>query len=1117
MKKINSAIAVFLLSFILHFSCGDAPEDKQQISADPKLFELLPPEKTNIDFANQIVEGLNTNILMYEYFYNGGGVAAGDLNNDGLEDLVFTSNMGSNAFFLNTGNLEFKDVTKIAGIEGRPGPWKTGITMADVNGDGLLDLYVCYSGKMAPQKLVNQLFINTGLDNNGIPVFKDLTRQYGLDFPTNTTHAVFFDYDQDGDLDLFILNHHPDSLPRLDEEKTEEIMQIDDPVHGVRLLRNDNGRFTDVTGTAGIVSSPITYGLGAGVADINLDGWTDIYICNDFSLPDYLYINNGDGTFTDRLQDMLGHTSYASMGNNVADINNDGFPDIFSLDMLPEDNRRQKLLVAPNNYKFFEMNVRLGFYYQYLRSMLHLNNGNGTFSEIGQIANIAATDWSWSPLFADFDGDGWRDLLITNGYLKDYTNMDFLRNMDMFVKKNKKLKREDVLHLVNQMPETELYNYIFINNRNATFTRVNERWGMTEGSYSNGAVYVDLDNDGDLEIVTNNINKAAFIYENKSNEILDNHYLKVQLKGLRKNTFGYGAKVYVYAGGILQLLEQQPARGYQSSVSPVLYFGLGTNSMIDSVKVVWIGGQSETRYKVATDQLVIFDEKDADVKYIRPQAKKPYFTEIQPPFSFSHANKKVNDFKRQPLMLNAKSFEGPALVSADVNGDGLPDIFAGGGPGQAGAIYIQRGNNFIKMNNLLFAIDKQCDDVDALFFDANGDGVKDLYVCSGGYHDFLFRDAKLQDRLYINDGKGRFTKNIQALPEMLVSTGCVAAADINKDGFQDLFVGGFVIPGRYPEIPRSYILINDKKGNFTDQTEQIAPELATIGMVSDAQWSDLDGDGQNELVIVGLWMPVSVFGMSEGRLVNKTKDYFERPYSGFWNVLLIDDLNNDKRPDLVIGNLGLNSQIKASTNEPADLYFADFDNNGSVDPIICFHIQGESYPYITRNELIAQIPAMTKKFPNFESYADATIHNIFSDSESKSARHLMANHAETTWFENTVDGNFKEKKLPIETQYAPIYTINVVDFNQDGVKDLLMCGNINHARIRFGKYDANYGLLLQGDGEGGFKAIPQYRSGFKLKGDVRSSVAIGDILLFGINDRKIRAYKPNNQPVSKEF
>ena len=552
-----------LIFFLPLFVLSCSSQDQESASDSNTLFKLLPAEESNVTISNNIIEGLNTNVLMYEYFYNGAGVAAGDLNNDGLEDLYFTSNMRTNALYLNMGELKFKEVAVVAGVQGVDGPWKTGVTMADVNGDGLLDIYVCNSGKLGPEKLINQLFIHQGVGDDGIPLFEEKTAEYGLDFPTNSTHAVFFDFDNDGDLDLFILNHHPDSLPRLTEEDTEEVLAIDDPQHGVRLLENKDGVFSDITIKAGISSSPITYGLGAGVADINLDGYTDIYICNDFSLPDYLYINNGDGTFTDHLKEMMGHTSYASMGNNVADINNDGFPDIFSLDMLPEDNRRQKLLLAPNDYDFFELNLRLGFHYQYLRSMLQLNNGNGTFSEIGQIAGVDATDWSWTPLFADYDNDGWKDLLITNGYLRDYTNMDFLNQMDVFTRQNKNIKRADVLTLVQQMPKTELYNYIFKNNRNATYTRTNKDWGFEQGSYTNGAISVDLDNDGDLEIVTNNINKQAFIYENKSNEQLQHHYLKIRLKGSNKNTFGLGAKVYTYQGGNMQLYQHQPARGYR--------------------------------------------------------------------------------------------------------------------------------------------------------------------------------------------------------------------------------------------------------------------------------------------------------------------------------------------------------------------------------------------------------------------------------------------------------------------------------------------------------------------------------------------------------------------------
>jgi hypothetical protein len=798
------------------------------------------------------------------------------------------------------------------------------------------------------------------------------------------------------------------------------------------------------------------------------------------------------------------------MGNNVVDVNNDGLPDIFSLDMLPEDNRRQKLLLAPNDYDFFNLNLRLGFYYQYLRSMLHLNNGNGTFSEIGQIAGIAATDWSWSPLFADYDNDGWKDLLITNGYLRDYTNLDFLRSMDMFVKGNRQFKRTDVLHLVNQMPETELYNYIYRNNRNATFTQINEQWGLMDGSYSNGVVYVDLDNDGDLEIVTNNINKPAFIYENKSDKISTNAYLKIKLIGARKNRFGHGAKVYVFENGQQQMLEQQPARGYQSSVSPILHFGLGDIDKLDSVKIIWLGGMSETLYDISSNQTIQFNEEKANINYYKHPESKSIFTEVQSPVNFNHINNNLNDFKRQPLMLNAKSFEGPCMARADINGDGLEDVYLGGGAGQAGAFFLQTKSGFRKQPSSVFEIDKESDDVDALFFDANNDNHVDLYVCSGGYHDYNPQDPDLQDRLYLNDGHGKFRKSEKGLSQMLTSSGCVADNDINGDGYQDLFIGGFVIPGRYPETPASVILINDGNGNFNDQTKDFTPKLERTGMVTDAEWHDLDGNGSKELVIVGQWMPVTIFGIAEGKLIERTKDFFNRPYSGFWNTILIDDINNDGRPDLVLGNLGQNSQMQANENEPADLFFKDFDNNGTIDPIICFFIQGKSYPYVTRKELIAQIPRTAKKFPTFESYADATIYDIFTDQELKSAKHLSANHAKTTYFEMSAEGTFVEKPLPIEAQYAPVFTINSLDFNKDGKKDLLLCGNINNARIRIGKYDANYGLLLEGDGNGSFKTIVQHQSGFKLRGDVRSTIVVDDLILFGMNSLELKAYRLNH-------
>lgn len=1096
----KKTIYILLNAFVLLLSCAEK-QKKDVISSaansakKPSLFTLLPETETNISFQNTLNEGLNANVLVYEYLYNGGGVATGDFNNDGWQDLYFTSNMGENKFYLNEGNLSFKDVTSISKVSGRPGPWKTGITAADVNGDGKLDLYLCYSGALPDHKRKNQLFINQGNDANNVPIFKEQAEEYGLASAAFSNQGYFFDYDKDGDLDMLLLNHNPKSLPVLNEVSTQKFLKKDDPLQGIRLFEQTNNRFVDVTEKAGISGSALTYGLGIGISDINNDGWQDFYVSNDYTVPDYLYINNKNGTFTDQLGKQMGHTSHFSMGNNVADINNDGLQDIFTLDMLPKDNKRQKLLLSPDNYEKFNLNIRSGFHHQYMRNMLQLNNGDNSFSEIGQLSGISNTDWSWAPLFADFDNDGFKDLFITNGYFRDYTNLDFINYMDSYVKSKGRLQRQDVLELIKEMPASNLTNFYYSNKDGVKFTDHTIEAGTNQPANSNGAIYTDLDNDGDLDLVINNINKPAFIYRNDTPKN-NGSFINVQLKGNNKNTKGIGSKVSIYTNGKTQVVEQMPARGYLSTVSSILHFGLANLTTIDSLVVVWNSGKTETIKDLSTNQLIVLDEDNANRKVKSDKKAKPLFSTASNAIDFIHQPSTVNDFKRQSLLLKQLSHTGPPIANADLNNDGLEDVIIGGGIDQPTSIYIQntRGN-FKQKLNTGFEIDKAYYDTDIAVHDVNNDGHLDIYVGSGGYHHLTANDPLLQDRLYLGDGKGGFFKMKKSLPKISTSTGSVTFSDINNDSFPDIFVGGYITPGRFPEIPRSYILINDGKGNFLDKTDVIQPSLKNIGMVTASQWVDMDGDQIEDLIVVGEWMPISIYLNKNGKLTNATDQFFEDPPAGLWTSLQVTDLNNDGKPDIVAGNIGTNTQFKISTETPAELYYSDFDSNGSVDPILNFYIDGVSYPYVTRDELVGQLASKKQIFNSYEKYADARLTDIFSDSDLKKAKKLTANHQETTLFLSTESKKFKTTSLPTQAQYAPVSEIITSDFNQDGNKDILLLGNDDNYKLRIGKFDANYGTLLMGNANGTYKYIPQTRSGLSIKGSNTHAVLISDQLI----------------------
>jgi hypothetical protein len=1083
--------------------------------AQTPLFELLAPKQTNISFVNRISESENLNVLAYEYFYNGGGVAVGDINNDGLEDIFLVSNMGENKLYLNTGNLQFKDVTKEAAKElaGRPGGWKTGVAMADVNGDGWLDIYVCYSGKVADDARRNQLFINQG---NG--TFKEEAAAYGLNDKSYSTQGAFFDYDNDGDLDLFLLNH---STKKIDNMEFARYRDEVDELAGNKLYENQNNHFVDVSKKAGIRQNPLTFGLGIAIADINKDGWQDVYVTNDYNEPDYLYINNGNGTFTNEADKSLRYLSQFSMGVDIADFNNDALPDIITLDMLPEDNRRQKLLQLQENYESFALMVNQGLNPQYMRNMLHLNNGitpvsagkgEATFSEIGQLAGVSNTDWSWCPLLADYDNDGYKDLFITNGYLRDYTNKDFLRYWGDY-KVKKAMDREPVLlmDLIRAMPSTTLPNYIFRNNHNCTFTNQQKQWGMDRPAISSGAVYADLDNDGDLDLVINNINENAFVYRNAARDNTKAGYLSLNLHFKKPNWFAIGAKVWVYKNKAIQYAEVNPARGYLSCVPTRLHFGVDSAQTIDSVKIVWPNKtvQLLTNVTINKELTITYEPPQKPVIEEEPvYAGKTIFAPADKLFTYKHADVSENDFKRQLLMLFMYSKTGPVIAKGDVNKDGREDLFVSGDKDKPGKVYIQNANGSFYVEPNIFIGDENTSTIAAAaFVDADGDGDMDLYIAKGGYALYEPGTRALQDELYINDGRGQFKPATDALPDLSTgSKSCVRPCDFDSDGDMDLFIGGRVIPGRYPATPTSYLLVNDGKGKFTPA----AIPFAHIGMVTDAQWADLDKDGRKDLVLCGEFMPISVFMNTAGGFVDKTSSYFDKPLNGFWFTLQITDVDQDGNDDIIAGNLGLNSCIHVSEKEPGELYYADFDNNGSIDPFFNFYVQGVSYPFVSRDELNEQIYPMRKKFTSYAAFSQVTINDIFTKEELGKANRLSVNETRTLVFLNR-NGKMMPAPLPMPAQFSVVTNILSDDFNSDGKKDLLLLGNHSDNRLKIGCINAGYGCLLTGDGKGNFEYVNQPTSGLNIKGDVKAAVEIktnnARYIIAGICNEAMQFYK----------
>ena len=1075
----HSVFQIGGLMFVIGFLLLSCSKEK----SSPTLFELMGSDKTGIVFENTLQYSDKFNIYRYRNFYNGGGVAIGDLNNDGLPDIYLTANMNENRLYLNKGGFQFEDITFQAGVGGKRG-WSAGISLADINGDGFLDIYVCNSGSIDGDDRKNELFIN-----NGDLTFAERAQEYGIDDNGFSIHGVFFDFDKDGDLDLYLVNNSYHAIGSFN--LTNNVRDIRDSLGGDKLFRNDNGKFVDISAQAGIYGSVIGFGLGVTVGDFDMDGWLDMYVSNDFFERDYLYHNNGDGTFTESLESRMRSISAASMGADLADINNDGFPDLFVTEMLPKDNKRLKTVTTFESWDRYQNSVHNGYYHQFTRNMLHLNNGNSTFSEIGRFAGVHATDWSWGALMADLDNDGFKDLFVANGIYQDLTNQDYLQFISNEETQRMIIREEgvDYKSLIAAIPSVRVPNFVFRNNGDLTFTDKAQEWGLSEPSHSNGSAYGDLDNDGDLDLVVNNVNMPLFIFKNKSSELLPNQrYINVSLHGKGANTMAIGAKVTIKHGGKQFYLENIPVRGFQSTMDSRLHFGLGEVAHIDSLVVEWPDGNYTFLTKVMTNQhLKLYQEDAQQISRSKPPIENPRFAVINNHgVDFVHTENPYVDFERERLIYHMLSTEGPAMSVGDVNGDGLEDIYIGGAKGFAGSIFLQKmDGRFSKLQTTVFENDKQSEDVDSEFFDADGDGYLDLYVASGG-SEYASSSFALADRLYINDGNGNFSKSDQILPaSKFESTACVRSNDYDGDGDLDLFVGIRLRPYLYGVPVNGYILNNDGKGVFTDLTSDIAPDLIELGMITDAVWTDIDSDGDDDLIIVGEYMPVKVFLNEGGKFIDFTGKANLSKTNGWWNCIAVVDLDQDGDIDLVIGNHGLNSRFHASVNKPVSMYINDFDGNGTAEQIICVYNGDTSYPLALKHDLVRQLPALSKKYVKYESYGNETIEDIFTPDQLEKSIRLDAYNFESSIFINNGDGTFDVRPLPDRAQFSPVYAIHFGDFNSDGFIDLILGGNLAGVKPEVGKYDANYGLVLKGAGSNHYIPLSIQEAGIQIEGDVR--------------------------------
>jgi hypothetical protein len=1067
-------------------------------AVDEKLFRLVEADSSGLHFTNQIQETAKANILTYQYFYNGGGVAVGDVNNDGLEDLYLTSNQGSNKLFLNLGNMKFRDITLATVTGGRENAWATGAVMVDINSDGFQDIYVCYSGDLPADQRRNQLFVNQGLDAKGIPFYKEMSAEFGLDDPAFSTSAYFADLDLDGDLDMLLLNHNPSLYNNLNANAFKTLLQTNDTLSSSKVYRNENGVFRDVSSEIGIDAGTLSYGLGAIIGDFNEDGWPDIYIGNDYSAPDYFYVNQGDGNFVNQLQSAFTHTSLYSMGVDAADINRDGKLDLISLDMLPEDNKRQKLLHSPENYEHYNLFLEVGLHHQLMRNMLQLNNGNGTFSEVGQAAGISTTDWSWTPLFADFDNDGFTDLFVSNGFLKDFTNLDFINYRQQVLQKSTP-NQQQVMELINGMPATKVGNYAFQNLNGVNFKNTSKYWGLDSPGNSNGAVYADLDQDGDLDLIVNNLNEPAQIYENLASDRKTGNFLQIKLIGSPSNSNGIGAKIRVFQGNTTHYQQQQLYKGFQGNVTSILHFGL-ENPTIDSLRIDWPSGESQTIISPTANRKIELNLVDAWALPVLKTEQKGRF-EFSSEVQFAGLTANFNDFKRQSQLLYSLSQAEPILASGDLDGDGLPELISSSFEDYL--MVIDGANHSIETPKRIPIQNSGISSI--LVLDLDGDGDLDIFLGKGGYGDFTESDSRLQDQALLNDGKGGFEQAPAGfLPKNLTSSAVSIAWDYDGDGQNEIFIGGGYVPGRWPESHGSYLL--KRTGNQYQISND--PLLTALKRVKEAVTVDLDGDGLEELVVAGEFDRLRVFSYKNGKLEEVSDSYFPAGKTGMWRTLLIEDLNGDGNPELLAGNWGLNSRLKTTPEVPLRIYFADFDENGSVDPIVTFPIQAKEYPLLSRDELASQMYRKKALFSDYERFSTVGISTILTEEELSKAEILFAETLETQLF-TLKNGKFDQVDIPFAVQFSPVNSVLSIDGN-GGKRSLLLFGNLDNPRLKIGKIAGNQGLMLEmEEGTEKWKAVNQTDSGFSISNEVTQAIKVGKSIWIGNRNEGLKFFVSN--------